>query len=115
MTMCEDFALNSDDKRTGCCITTAHCLTLFFSPGNFFAKNNMTVIPHLPYFSLFPRLKIKMKCHHFDATEVMEAESQAVLNTLAKHDYKDAFRKQQKCWEWCIHAEGDYFEGVGGQ
>jgi hypothetical protein len=57
----------------------------------------MTVVPHPPYFSLFPQLKIKIKCHHFDATEVIGAESQAVLNTLAKHDFKDAFREWQKC------------------
>jgi hypothetical protein len=31
----EDFAPNFGDKRTGCCITTMHQLTLPFSPGNF--------------------------------------------------------------------------------
>jgi hypothetical protein len=41
----------------------------------------------------------------------MEAESQVVLNTLAENFFQDAFKKWQKCWEWCIHAEGDYFEG----
>jgi hypothetical protein len=35
MKMCEDFAPNLGDKRTGCCITTTHHLTLPFSPGNF--------------------------------------------------------------------------------
>jgi hypothetical protein len=49
--MCEDFTLNFGDKRTGCCIMTTHCLTLHFLPGNFFTKNNMTVIPHPPYLS----------------------------------------------------------------
>jgi hypothetical protein len=43
----------------------------------------MTVIPHPPYFSLFPRLKIKLKGRHFDTIEVMEAEWQEVLNSLA--------------------------------
>jgi hypothetical protein len=43
--------------------------------------------------SLFPRLKIlvKLKGRHFDSTEVIEAESQAVLNTLTEHDFQDAF------------------------
>jgi hypothetical protein len=36
--MYEDFALNFGDKRTGCCITTTHRLTLSFSPGNFLPK-----------------------------------------------------------------------------
>jgi hypothetical protein len=48
-------------------------------------------------------LKIKLKGRHFDTTEVMEAESQAVL---MEHD---AFKKWQKRWERCLQAEGDYF------
>jgi hypothetical protein len=34
------------DKRTGCCIMTMHCLTFPFSSGNFWQKNNMTIILH---------------------------------------------------------------------
>jgi hypothetical protein len=37
-------------------------------------------------------LKIKLKGRHFDTTEVIEAESQAVLNTLTEHDFQDAFK-----------------------
>jgi hypothetical protein len=33
-----------------------------------------------------------MKCHHFDVTAVIEAESQAVLNTLTEYDFLDTFR-----------------------
>jgi hypothetical protein len=40
---------------------------------------------------------------------VIEAESLAVLNTLTEHDFQDAFKKWQKCWQQSIHAEGDYF------
>jgi hypothetical protein len=36
-------------------------------------------------------LKTKLKGRHFDTTEVMEAESQAVLNSLTEHDFQDAF------------------------
>jgi hypothetical protein len=79
------------------------------------SQNNMTVVPHTPYFSLFPRLKIKLKGRHFDTTEVMETESQAVLNSLTEHDFQGAFTKRQKRWERFIGAEGDYFEGDGGQ
>jgi hypothetical protein len=51
--MCEDFASNfGDDKRTGCCVTTTHRLTLF--TGEFLTNNNMTVVPHPPYFSVSP-------------------------------------------------------------
>jgi hypothetical protein len=37
-------------------------------------------------------LKVKLKGGHFDTTEVMEAESQAVLNSLTEHDFQDAFK-----------------------
>jgi hypothetical protein len=77
----EDFAANFGDRGTGCCITT-HRLTLPFSTWNFLTKNNTTVVTHPPYFSLFPRLKIKLKGRHFDTVKVIEAESQAILNTL---------------------------------
>jgi hypothetical protein len=45
---------------------------------------------------------------------VIEAESQAALNTLTEHDFQNAFEKCQKHWERCIRAEGDYFEGDVG-
>jgi hypothetical protein len=75
----------------------------------------MTVAPHPPYFSLFPQLKINLKGRHFDRIEVIEAESQAVLNTPTEHDFQDAFKKWQKGWEKRIHAEREYFECDGGQ
>jgi hypothetical protein len=50
-----------------------------------FLTINMTVVAHPPYFSLFPRLKIKLKGRHLDTIELIEAESQAVLNTLTEH------------------------------
>jgi hypothetical protein len=57
----------------------------------FLPINNMAIVPKQPYFSLFPGLKRKLKGRHFDTTEVMEAESQAVLNTLTEHGFQDAF------------------------
>jgi hypothetical protein len=46
---------------------------------------------------------------------VIEAESQAVMNTLTEHDFQDAFKKRQKRWERCIRVEGYCFEGDDGQ
>jgi hypothetical protein len=40
-------------------------------------------------------LKIKLKCRHFDTIEVIEAESQAVLNTLTEHDFQNAFKNDR--------------------
>jgi hypothetical protein len=61
-------------------------------------------------------LKVKLKCPYFEAAEVIEAESQAVPNTLTEHDdFQDASKRWQKRREGCIRAEGDCFEGDGGQ
>jgi hypothetical protein len=37
-------------------------------------------------------LKIELKGRRFDTTEVIEAESQTVLNTLKEHNFQDAFK-----------------------
>jgi hypothetical protein len=39
-----------------------------------------------------PRLKIILNGRHFDTIEVIQAESQAVLNTLTEHDFQDSFK-----------------------
>jgi hypothetical protein len=44
-------------------------------------------------FSLFPWLKIKLKDCHFDTIEMIEADLQAVLNTLTEHNFQDAFKR----------------------
>jgi hypothetical protein len=113
--MCEDFSPNFDDKITGCCITATLYLTLLFSPGFFFTKINMPAHSQPPYFYLLPRLKMKLKGHYFDTIEVIEAELQAVLNTLTEHDFQDAFKKWYKLWERCMRVERDYFEDDGGR
>jgi hypothetical protein len=77
---CEHFAPNFGYKRTGCCITTTHRLALPFSPGNVFPHPTW-LSPPPPTF-LFPRLKTKLKGHHFDTIGVIEAESRVVLNTF---------------------------------
>jgi hypothetical protein len=54
----------------------------------------MTLVSHPPYVSLFPLLNIKLKSPaKFDTIEVIEAGSQAMLETLTEHDFWDAFKK----------------------
>jgi hypothetical protein len=38
-------------------------------------------------------LKIKLKGCHFDKTEMIEAEQQAVLNTFTEHGFQDELKK----------------------
>jgi hypothetical protein len=68
-----------------------------FHQENFWQKQH-DYRPPSNLFSLFPRLKIKLKGRHFDTTEVMETDSQAV-NTLTRHDFQNAFKKWQKLCE----------------
>jgi hypothetical protein len=73
----------------------------------------MTVILHplyspdlAPYdFSLFVLLKIKLKGRHHDTAEAIEAESQAVLNTLTEYDFMDAFTKMAEALG-TVHMHG---------
>jgi hypothetical protein len=92
-----------------------HHLTLPFSPGNYFyQKTTCLSSPTHPTF-LFSRFKTKLKGSNFDSTEVIEEELQAALSTLTEHNFQDVFIKWQKCWEQCLCAEGDCFNGDGGQ
>jgi len=90
-----------------------------FKVSQFLAKNNMTVIPHThPIwprdFFLFPKLKLRMKGQTFDTIEEIQEESQRVLDTNPKRDFQGCFQAWQKCWDRCIHAKGEYFEGDEG-
>jgi hypothetical protein len=60
-------------------------------------------------------LKIKLKGSHLDTNEVIEAESQAVLNTFTEHDFRDAFKTDRSVGNDAYVRKGDYFEGDGGQ
>jgi len=88
----------------------------------FLTDNNMTVVPQPPYspdlapsglFS-FPKLKMKLKGRRFQTVEEIQAELQAVLNTLRENDFQECFKNWQRRWDRCQTSEGDYFEGDAG-
>jgi flavin reductase (DIM6/NTAB) family NADH-FMN oxidoreductase RutF len=110
MKRCTGFAPNFGNKRTGYDIMTMHCLP---SPGNFITKN-VNVVPHssfLPDFNpatfLFPQLKLKLKGCHFDTTDVVEAEGQAVLNTPTKDNFQDAFKNGTSTGNGAYERKGE--------
>jgi len=88
----------------------------------FLTKNNMTTVSHPAYlpdlapcdFYMFPKMKLRMKWRRFVSTEEIQAESQQVLNMLMPEDFNECFEKWQNRWDRCIQAQGDYFEGDGG-
>jgi hypothetical protein len=77
--ICKNFDPNFGDKRTDCYITTTHRLKFPFPQGKFLRKQ-------------YACLEIKLKDRHFDLIEVIEAESQAVLNTLTEQDFQDVLK-----------------------
>jgi hypothetical protein len=60
----------------------------------------MTVIPHPSYspdlapcdFSLFPKMKLKLKGCRFDTAEQIQTESHRVLDTVTENDFQEAFK-----------------------
>jgi hypothetical protein len=94
--MCEDFAANFGDKTTGCCITATHSLTLpFFTKEFFYQDQHDCRPPPTQLFSVSP-IEDKSESRHIDTTVMIEAESEAVLNTLTEHD----FRMNLKWQKW---------------
>ena len=101
--------LHHDNARAHAALLTRRVLT----------ENNMTVVPHPPYspdlapsdFFLFPKLKMKLKGRRFHMVDEIQAESQAVLNTLGGTDFQECFKNRQRRWDPCQASEVDYFEG----
>jgi hypothetical protein len=58
-------------------------------------------------------MKLRLKGNRFDTIEEIQAESQEVLNTLTLENFQGSMESWKKCWDRCIHAQGDYFEGDG--
>jgi hypothetical protein len=51
-------------------------------------------------------LKIRLKGLHFDTIEVIEAESQAVLNILTEQDLQDAFKNGRSTEDFAYVQKG---------
>jgi hypothetical protein len=51
-------------------------------------------------------LKIKLKCRHFHTTEVIEAESRAVLETLTEREFEDAFKNGRSAGKGAYTRKG---------
>jgi hypothetical protein len=88
-----------------CFLAASHrflLLLLIFDPKQRDCRPPLT---HSHYFHLFPRLKLKLKGLYFDTVEVIEAESQAVLNALTEHDFQDAFQNMAEALG-TVHMRG---------
>jgi transposase len=83
----------------------------------------MAAIPQPPYspdlapfyICLFPKIKLNLRGNRFVTIEEIQAESSRVHDTLTEKNFQEAFRKWKRRWDWCLHVEGNYFEGDGGR
>jgi len=63
---------------------------------------------------LFPKMKLRLKGRRFDTAEEIHAESEEVIDTLTVDYFQGCTKSWETCWDRCVHAQGDYFEGGGG-
>ena len=107
--------------ETGCCTMTMRLHTPRSLWGNSWQKITGPLFPTLPThltwprdFYVFPNMKLWLKGWSFVSIEDIQAESQQVLSTLTPADFNECFQKRQNRWNCCMQAQGDYFEGDGG-
>jgi hypothetical protein len=67
----------------------------------------------LPLFP-FPQDEITLKERRFDTTEEIRAESQEVIDTLSFENFQGCIKSWKTRRDRSIHAQGDNFEGDGG-
>ena len=71
------------------------------------------MISPLPLFPL-PQDEIRLKGRRFDTTEEIRGESQEVIDTLSFENFQGCIKSWETRRDRCIHVQGDYFEGDGG-
>jgi hypothetical protein len=74
------------------CVAFSAQLTIPFSTRNFLPKATWLSYPRTLLSSLCP-IEDKIESCQFNTFEVIEVESQAVLNTFTEHDFQDACKK----------------------
>jgi len=57
---------------------------------------------------------MKLKGRRFQTMEEIQAELQAVLNTLRENDFQEGFKNWQRRWDRCQASEEEYDEGDAG-
>ena len=65
-------------------------------------------------FFLFLKMKIQLKGQRFDTIKEIQEESHQVLNKVMLKDFQNTFQSWEKHWDQCLHSQGGYFEGDGG-
>jgi transposase len=85
----------------------------------FLAKKDIPTLPQPPYspdlapcdFTLFPKLKSKLKGHHFGTAESIRKIVTNDLRTLTENDFRYCSDQWKERWNHYVTCQGSYFEG----
>ena len=102
------------DEVVGVCCMIMRPVTL----RRFLAKNNVCVLNHPPYspdlapcdFSLFRKLKMKLKGIYFQDVPTIQNYSTSVLESIPQSEMEQSFESLLNRCKICIESGGDYFE-----
>jgi hypothetical protein len=84
-----------------------------------YQKEQVTVLPHHPCsldlatcdFFFFLRLKEKVRGRQFLSAEEIVAATEEAVWDLPANIFQQWFQQLYQCWQTCIAANGDCFEG----
>ncbi|KAG5324374.1 SETMR methyltransferase, partial [Acromyrmex heyeri] len=92
--------------------------SLLHDNASILAQNRVSVLNHPPYspdlascdFSLFPKLKLKLKGRFFDDIPTIQSASTQALEAIPQTELEHAFESLLNRCNKCIEARGEYFE-----
>ncbi|KAG5329070.1 MOS1T transposase, partial [Acromyrmex heyeri] len=104
----EDWSMLHDNAPSHTSLIVRQCL----------ARNRISVLNHPPYspdwapcdFSLFPKLKLKLKGRFFDDIPTIQSASTQALEAIPQTELEHAFESLLNRYNKCIEARGEYFE-----
>ncbi|EGI71101.1 Mariner Mos1 transposase [Acromyrmex echinatior] len=104
----ENWSLLHDNAPSHTSLIVRQCL----------ARNCVSVLNHPPYspdltpcdFSLFPKLKLKLKECFFDDIPTIQSASTQALEAIPQTELEYAFESLLNRCNKCIEARGEYFE-----
>ncbi|KAG5320380.1 MOS1T transposase, partial [Pseudoatta argentina] len=84
----------------------------------YLARNRVSVLHHPQYlpdlalcdFSLFPKLKLKLKGRFFDDIPTIQSASTQTLEAIPQTELEHAFESLLNHCNKCIEVRGEYFE-----
>ncbi len=66
-------------------------------------------------FSIFPKMKAKMRGIHYPNVQTLKEETRNILMAFPKSVFDDALHEMVLRWQKCEAVNGEYFEGNGVQ